>query len=633
VIVPADVLAEIRARVDLVDLISGYVPLKRAGERWKGLCPFHQEKTPSFTVHPKLGIFHCFGCHVGGDAFEFLKRHDRLEFPETVRVLAERVGVRLPETPGARAEGGAREALYRLTDWAARRYEEWLWHRGDAERTRRYLTERGITPGAARTFRLGYAPEGWEHLLAAARAEGFAVDGLLAVGLVIPRPNGGGHYDRFRGRLIFPIADGQGRVIAFGGRALGAEEPKYLNSPESPLYQKGQTLYALPLARERIAASRRALLVEGYLDCLVAHQAGFAETVAVLGTALTPSHLGLLRRYADEVVLFFDADRAGRDAASRAEELLDQSTDPHWWAVDRKPRSFARRGLRLRVATLPAGHDPDTFLRQEGPAAFEARLRDARNLLLYAIDRILLEEDASTGRGKATSVDRVAAVMAKVQDADEAIELGREAARRLGVDPSDLWNYAQRLAARSAAPRPTAVPPAEAAPPSFDRDLLQLLVQVPEARAALAGLAEPRDVSHAGLRAILVALNAHPGVAPETLLGELQLPGEAERALLSRLLLDERPWPDPVALIADMRRRLERRQRQRRIREMSQAIARAQADGGPALADLRPFQAEARVMRALADPQPEAPAGRGEGPDRWSGRGPSDATTTEDAAS
>src|SRR3990170_1775075 len=191
--VPAEVLDEIRSRVDLVELIGAYVPLKRAGERWKGLCPFHQEKTPSFTVNPKLGIFHCFGCHAGGDAFEFLKRHDRLDFPETVRLLA----------------------------WAAGRYERWLWEREDAERARRYLVERGIDTEVARRFRLGHAPEGWDRLLGAAVAEGFGTEALLGAGLVLARQTGTGYYDRFPGRLLFPTADSQGRVIAFGGPAPG----------------------------------------------------------------------------------------------------------------------------------------------------------------------------------------------------------------------------------------------------------------------------------------------------------------------------------------------------------------------------------------------------------------------------
>lgn len=606
--VPSEVLEEIRSRVDLVDLVGTYVPLKRAGERWKGLCPFHQEKTPSFTVNPKLGIFHCFGCHAGGDAFEFLKRHDRLEFPEAVRLLAERTGVPLPTRsgPAERAEAGARDGLYRLLEWTAARYEAWLRERDDAGRARQYLAERGISPEIAQRFRLGYAPEGWDHVLGAARAEGFGLDALVGAGLVLARQTGTGHYDRFRGRLVFPIADSQGRVIGFGGRALAGEEPKYLNSPETPLYQKGQTLYGLHLARDRMATARRALLVEGYIDCLMAHQHGFAETVAVLGTALTPPHLGILRRYADEVVLFFDADRAGAEAARRAEELLEQSADPHWWALDRKREGFARGGLRLKVATLTAGHDPDTYLRAEGAPAFEARCASARNLLLYALDRIFSEEDTATPRGKNTSVARIALLLSKVQDADEGIELGREAARRLGVDPSDLWTQAQRLA-QSVVRRPATTPgaalagAAEVAP--FDRTLLRLLIHVPAARAQLSEQTDPRDVRHPALRQILAALRAHPELSPAALLQRLE--EDEPRRWLARLLVEEIADADPTPEIEAMARLLELHLRRRRTRELAQALARAESDGTSGPGDLQGVRDEALRVRGLTAPKTE----------------------------
>jgi DNA primase len=601
--IPPEVRDEIRARVDLVDLIGAVVPLKRAGERWKGLCPFHQEKTPSFTVNPKLGIFYCFGCHAGGDVFEFLKRHDHLDFPEAVRVLAERTGVALPSREGARPDATARDGLYALLDWTAHRYQAWLWEGDGGARARRYLAERGLGEEVARAFRLGYAPEGWDTLLGAARQAGHAVEALLGAGLVLPRQTGTGHYDRFRGRLLFPIADTQGRVIAFGGRALAGEEPKYLNSPETPLYQKGQTLYALHLARERMATSRRALLVEGYVDCVMAHQHGITDTVAVLGTALTPPQLALLRRYADRAVLFFDADRAGMEAARRAEELLERSSAPQWWALERRPDTLARAGLKLAVATLPAGDDPDTFLRKEGREAFERCCSGARSLLLYALDRVFAEEATETARGRATGVARVALMLAKVQDADEAIELGREAARRLGVDPSDLWLQAQRRGT-GAAPVAASGPGAPAGPTagSFERDLLQLLVQVPAVRPALLPLIEPREVAHAALRAIVVALQAHPVLESEALVARLD--GEAERALLARLLLEEAPWPDPVAFAAELRRRLERRQQQRQVRDLREQIARAQADGTGDMAALQAQLTEAaRRLRAAAGPR------------------------------
>src|SRR5881296_1853367 len=311
------VLDEIRAAVDIVDVVNRFVNLKKAGQNWKGLCPFHTEKTPSFMVNEKKGIFHCFGCGVGGDAFGFLMRQDKLSFPEAVRALAKQAGVALPEERGPAGDHG-REDLFRTMELAWRFYVDQLW-KPAGDRAQQYLAERGIDPEVARRFGLGLAPEGWDALSSFMRSEKVTDDALVAAGLAIPREGRSGVYDRFRGRLLFAIRDLQGRVVAFGGRAFGDEQPKYLNSPETPLYVKGNLLYAADLARPAIQAKNRALLVEGYVDCLMAHQHGFTETVAALGTAFTPAQLGLLRRYCDDAILFFDADAAGSRPAGRAE--------------------------------------------------------------------------------------------------------------------------------------------------------------------------------------------------------------------------------------------------------------------------------------------------------------------------
>src|SRR6266542_4494234 len=250
---------------------------------WKGLCPFHAEKTPSFTVNPKRGIFHCFGCGAGGDAFGFLMRHDRLGFPEAVRALAQRAGVDLPTAREPEPDGKF-ETLRRIMTLASEFYTQSLWQ-PEGAKAREYLDTRGVDPDVAKRFGLGYAPEGWSVLLTAMASHSIAPDQLAQAGLVLPRQTGSGFYDRFRGRLLFPIRDSQGRVIAFGGRALAGGEPKYLNSPETPLYVKGQTLYGLDVARAGMREKNRAIIVEGYLDCLMAHQHGFGETVAALGTA------------------------------------------------------------------------------------------------------------------------------------------------------------------------------------------------------------------------------------------------------------------------------------------------------------------------------------------------------------
>src|SRR2546422_960367 len=364
---PQSVLDEIRAAVDIVDVVNRFVNLKKAGQNWKGLCPFHAEKSPSFMVNEKKGIFHCFGCGVGGDAFGFLMRQDKLSFPEAVRALAKQAGVALPEERGPAGDHG-REDLFRTMELAWRFYVDQLW-KPAGDRAQQYLAERGIDPEVARRFGLGLAAEGWDALSSFMRSEKVTDDALVAAGLAIPREGRSGVYDRFRGRLLFAIRDLQGRVVAFGGRAFGDEQPKYLNSPETPLYVKGNLLYAADLARAAIQAKNRALLVEGYVDCLMAHQHGFTETVAALGTAFTPAQLGLLRRYCDDAVLFFDADAAGRKAAERAEELLEPTGASMAWAVNRTGALESSGALRLRVALLPAGHDPDPVLRTSGGAA------------------------------------------------------------------------------------------------------------------------------------------------------------------------------------------------------------------------------------------------------------------------
>ena len=595
-------LEEIRARVDIVDLVGQFVNLKRAGENWKGLCPFHAEKTPSFMVHPKKGIFHCFGCGVGGDAFGFLMRQDRLQFPEAVRVLAERAGVALPTERRTEVDG-QREALFKTMAQASEFYQDALWNRPEGEGARRYLDSRGIAPEMARRFVLGYAPEGWDHLLGFMKGRGVTEEQLVQVGLVLPRQTGSGFYDRFRGRLLFPIKDGQGRVVAFGGRAMGTEDPKYLNSPETPLYVKGQTLYAFDLAKPQIREKNRALVVEGYVDCLMAHQHGFTETVAALGTAFTASQLGLLRRYCDEVLTFFDADAAGKKATQRVEELLEPGTQGLAWAVNRTGTFGDGSALRLKVALLPSGHDPDSFLRKEGAQAFAQRIAESRSLLAYAVETAITEENATSTRGKATAFARVALILAKVTDSQEATELARDAALKLGVDPTQLWIEAQRLQGALRKPAPATAPaPAGVNLPAAERDLVSLLVQNGEARAALLPILEEEDLSHPGLRSVMGALKAAPQESPEALMPHL--PGETERGLLAALLVEERTWPEQAPLIAEYQKRAEIRRRTRQIRQVTQAIAQAQASGDPALptleAQLRDLQRQAEELRELA---------------------------------
>ena len=570
-------LDDVRNAVDIVDLVGRFVNLRKAGVNWKGLCPFHGEKTPSFMVNPKKGIFHCFGCGVGGDVFGFLMRQDRLSFPEAVRSLAKTAGIALPEE-GARSGDSGREELIRIVDLAWRFYDDTLW-RPAGDRARAYLEQRGIDADVAKRFGLGYAPEGWDGLLTFMRSQKVTDDALVTAGLAVQRENRSGVYDRFRGRLLFPIRDLQGRVVAFGGRGFGDEQPKYLNSPETPLYTKGNLLYAADLARPAIQAKNRALLVEGYVDCLMAHQHGFTETVAALGTAFTPAQLGLLKRYCDEAVLFFDADAAGRKAAERAEELLEPTGSSMAWAVNRTGAIESSGALRLRVALLPAGHDPDTFLRERGAAAFEERIAAARSLLAYALDRAIADPGGATGpRARTNAFARAALMLAKVADAQEAALLSREAAQKLGVDATQLWIEAQRL--QTALRRP-AVPVRAATPPSVERDLVALLLHSTEAREALLPMiVEAEELAHGPFRTIVAALRLRPTAPAESLMTDLA--ADEARGVLAALLVEEHAELDVRVSIEQFKKRLERSQRLRRAREVSQSIADVQAKSGAA---------------------------------------------------
>jgi DNA primase len=362
---------QVAQATDIVDLVGQYVALKKRGHEFIGLCPFHDDKHPSMNVSPNKQIFKCFACGAGGGVFKFMELHDRLSFPEAVRALAERANIPKPREfdPVPVQAGMSKQDLLRVTAFAAEFFQQQLHSPGGRE-TLEYAHSRGLTDETIKRFGIGFAPDFWDMLLSAARREGFAEAQLLAAGLVVKRENGEGCYDRFRNRLIFPILDVTNNVIAFGGRALAANErAKYLNSPESTLYDKSSQLYALNWAREAISANGQAVVVEGYMDAVIPHQAGVNNVVANLGTALTDRQVRLLSRYAKEVVLIYDADTAGQLAAERSLEM------------------FLVQQLHVRVATIPEGKDPCDYTLAAGGKAMKALIASAPDALEYAWGR------------------------------------------------------------------------------------------------------------------------------------------------------------------------------------------------------------------------------------------------------
>jgi len=427
-----DVLNEVRAKSDIVEVISGYVALKQAGKTYKALCPFHAEKTPSFVVSPEKQLFHCFGCGAGGDVFSFVMKAENVDFAEAVRILADRAGVALvASSKEAREAQERRAAVYEANEAACEYFQEVLAGNPEAESARAYLRKRGLSEETVKRFRLGFAPPSWDALLRALTRKKIAREVLLDAGLVIPGKEPGSCYDRFRARLMFPISDPSGKVIGFGGRVIDDSAPKYLNSPETVLFKKGRNLYALHLAKEAMRRESAAVVVEGYMDAITAHQHGFAHVVASLGTALTEEQARTLRRYVPAVVIAYDADAAGAAATLRGMEIL------------------AGAGLEVRVATLPAGEDPDATLRRGGDAAFAKVLADATPLIDYRLHVAISSADHGTTEGKVRAAREAARVLASVKSAVERSEYTRKAASWLGIDPDALGKDVEALARAS----------------------------------------------------------------------------------------------------------------------------------------------------------------------------------------
>ncbi len=369
---PQQFIDDLKHHADIVVVIQDYVSLKKTGATYKGLCPFHGEKTPSFHVTRDKGFFHCFGCNVGGDVFKFLELHEKIGFADAVKLLAQRFGMSLPEmeqTDDQRANSAERETLLKVHESAAAWFQQQLASNAGA-RVRRQIADRGVTDDTRQVMGLGFAPPGREGLKAALIKEGFSQALLVRAGLLVQKDDGS-VIDRFRNRLMIPICRDTGSAIAFGGRAVDADQqPKYLNSPETPIYSKGRTLYGLNLSKNAIRHGKFAVLVEGYFDFAQVYQAGFQAVVASCGTALTPQHSQQLRRFTSKVVLSFDPDTAGQGATAKSCDIL------------------VAEGFEVNVAILPPGEDPDTFVRRQGRQGYRERLEQSRPYLEYLLDRV-----------------------------------------------------------------------------------------------------------------------------------------------------------------------------------------------------------------------------------------------------
>jgi DNA primase len=418
-------IERVRDAVDFVEVVSAHTDLRRAGERFSGLCPFHEERTPSFSVDPRDKLYYCFGCEASGDLFTFVEEKEGLAFPEAVEALAERYGVeveREAEDPRLEQARRRRARLVELLERTATFYVSYLWDSPKAAKARDYLAGRGLGEEVLRAFGVGFAPSEWGVVLERGQRAGYSMEELTSAGL-IQRGQKGGHYDRFRRRITFPIRDARGRTLGFGARGMTEEQkPKYLNSPEGELYRKSRTLFGVDRARAAMARGGRAVVAEGYTDVLALHQAGFEEAVAVMGTAITPDQLAMLGGLTEEVVLALDADRAGQAAMLRAQKVAGS------------------RKVRLRVAEMPAGEDPADLLAGKGSGEgaverFRGLVEGALDMPVFHVRSILAGGDLATPAGRDRALDEALPVLAGMGETISRDELAREVADRLDADP------------------------------------------------------------------------------------------------------------------------------------------------------------------------------------------------------
>jgi DNA primase len=581
VLFPQSFIDDLRLQADIVQVIQDYVPLKRAGNSYKGLCPFHGEKTPSFIVHRDKGFFHCFGCGVGGDVFKFLELHEKIGFQDAVRQLAQRFGMALPETADERSSPDdvrEREALLKLHEVAATWFQEQL-RAPSGARVRRVLRDRGLTEETVGQLAIGYAPPSRDGLRRHLQDRGFDPRLQLRSGLVLERENGD-VIDRFRGRLIIPICRESGSVVAFAGRALEAEQqPKYLNSPETPIYSKGRTLYGLHLSKPAIRRAGYAVLVEGYFDFALPFQAGGVPVVASCGTALTPQQCHLLKRFTTKVVLSYDPDSAGQGAAARSSELL------------------VGEGFQVNVAALPAGQDPDVFVRTQGVAAYGEALKASRPYLEFLLDRAAQAHDLGKDEERREFLREMLVVAARIPDA-----AGRDQfADRLAHKARITEDVVRAEIRKAAVERRTAVTAREL--PNFgqikpaEKGLVWHLVNQPAAAFEAMAELDSGDLEELATRHVL-------GMAAEL---RDRPPGDVPSALLARLNTEEArlvsalaavPEP-PVLRAADCVREIRRLRCERERAALQREIERLRDETGSEDAIIRLYQRKVDLQHRI----------------------------------
>jgi len=557
---PASFVDDLKSHADIVQVVQERVQLRRAGTSWKGLCPFHGEKTPSFNVHGDKGYFKCFGCGVGGDVIKFIELYDKVAFPEAVRTLAARFGVTVPEGEDSKEDAEAnrdREALLKAHEVAAAWFREQLAGPPGAV-ARRQLTDRGISDQMVATMGIGYAPAMREGLKARLLKEGFSQPLLVRSGLIVQRDDRTS-VDRFRNRLMIPIHRDNGAIVAFGGRAMeSGQQPKYLNSPETPIYVKGKTLYGLHLSKGAIATAKHAIMVEGYFDVAQLLQAGITNVIASSGTALTPVQARLLKRFTSKVVLSFDPDTAGQGAAARTSELL------------------VAEGFQVNVAMLPAGDDPDNFIRKFGGAAYQEKLRHSRQYLEYLLERTAAEHDFSKDDSRREFLGRMLAVAARIPDAAARDQFADRLAHKARITEEVVRAEIRKAAVQKQTAVEERKLPAIGQIKPAEKGLIWALIHHPESGIAALTDLEEEDLNGIATQGILQQARSLQGIPaeslPKTLLERLT---QGEARLVEEVGKPASSPADP----ADCVRTLKMRRFDRERADVQRAIDRLQEEG------------------------------------------------------
>jgi DNA primase len=540
-------LERIRAASDIVDVIGSYLPLKKAGANFMALCPFHKEKTPSFNVHPQKQIFHCFGCHKGGDVFTFVKEYENIDFPEAVRRLADRAKIPLEYESGGGEDPGRpqKQRLLEIHEQITQRWQTALANEASGKVARDYLARRGVTAEAITLFRLGYAPDLWDDTVNWAKSKGHEIELMERAGLVVRKEGGDHRYDRFRGRLMFPICDEQGRVIAFSGRILSGDEKaaKYVNSPETPIFTKSKVFFGLDKSKRALLEAGFAVVCEGQLDLIACFMGGVQNIVAPQGTAFTDEHARILRRYVDEVVICFDSDEAGQNAAVRSLEHLLSSS------------------LAVRVAVVPSPHDPDSFIKEQGAEAFKLLINKAQGFFDYYLNRLCATHETGTDKGRLAILKQMAEALLKTHNDVLIDKYAQKTALRLGVSAEsvrlEFRKYARYGTASKQAtedPLPSDVAPQTAPPTTQEYWLLRIVMRHEDLVPWLSAHLDQRWLQHPAVKLILqLRIQMHNEQTWTSLPAFLaELPDPELQALVTEVTADDRSIPKQEQQLRDI---------------------------------------------------------------------------------